>query len=368
MALVLIVTLLALPQGALADPSITFIAPTGARSYPDQAPLGPLGYAEAPTAIRTTSTRPLILIRGSAGTQLQCHFDDVHVTQVCGGPGPGCPTAVCGSFQPATPLGPDTGEFTRSHFLAVDLVDSAQNVLASMWLNIDVDTSPPLTRVDSEHGVLTPAGEGLQPLHPRFGYEVTDQNSVGGFLDTTACSWGTASAPPVFHSCAEHQGTGSISPGSLARRHRLYRLEVRGTDDFGRSTVASGVYDPIPCALSLTRPRGIGKLVSSGIRTRLSCDTLRHVTVALYAFMVDGKRFRTPQGAVEENPILGQYEISSHSGPIKTTRRLRLFGAARAAIRHASSLGLVVAAGDSDKIIAGIADASLAYRVLTLRH
>jgi hypothetical protein len=362
------ITLLALPQGALADPSITFIAPPGARSYADQA-LGPVGYAEAPTAIRTTDRRPLILIRGNAGTQLQCHFDNIQVDpQVCGGPSPGCPAAVCGSFQPATPLGPDTGEFTRSHFLAVDLVDSEQNVLASTWINIDVDTSPPVTSVDSEHGVLTLAGQRPQPLRPRFGYEVTDQNSVGGFVDTTSCSWAPVSAPPAFHRCAAHQGTGSISPGLLARRHRLYRLEVRGTDDFGRSTVASGVYDPIPCVLSLARPGGIGKLVSSGIQTRLSCDTLRQVTVAVYAFMVNGKRFSTPQGAVEQNPILGLYKVSSRSGPIKITRRLRLFGAARTAIRHARSLGLVFAAGDSDKILAGIADASLAYKVLTLRH
>jgi hypothetical protein len=96
---------LALPVSASAA-GITFVAPPGARSYPDQSE-GPAGYTEAPLAFRTTDTRPMITIQADGGTQLQCHFDDVFVTQACGGPGAGC-AAVCGSFQPSARLGADS--------------------------------------------------------------------------------------------------------------------------------------------------------------------------------------------------------------------------------------------------------------------
>ena len=90
----------ALPAGASAV-GITFIAPSGARTYADQS-LSPAGYTET-LAFRTTDTRPVITIQatGADSDQLQCHFDNVFVTQTCGGPGPGC-ASICGSFQPAT--------------------------------------------------------------------------------------------------------------------------------------------------------------------------------------------------------------------------------------------------------------------------
>lgn len=122
---------IALPANASAA-GITFTAPSGARTYPDQSE-GPAGYTEA-LAFRTTDTRPTIGIQADGsdgGVQLQCHFDSVFVTQTCGGPGPGC-AAICGSFQPADPLGPDSDQFSRGHFLAVDLVDSDGNDVASM--------------------------------------------------------------------------------------------------------------------------------------------------------------------------------------------------------------------------------------------
>jgi hypothetical protein len=47
---------------------------------------------------------------------------------------------------------------------------------------------------------------------------------------------------------------------------------------------------------------------------------------------------------------------------------LRLFGAAASAVRHARSIGIVLAAGDQDNVTTGIADDSLSYRALTLRR
>ena len=359
--------LLALPMTAAAAPGITFIAPSGARAYPDQSE-GPAGYVEAPTAFRTTDTRPAIGIQADGGTQLVCHFDNVFSNQPCGGPAPGCSTALCGSFQPSAPLGADSSQFSRGHFLAVDVEDADGNALNSVWLNLDIDTTPPATHLDSQRGVLTPDTNSPSPLRPIFTYQVTDSNSVGNNVDTAACSWTPAAIGPAFRPCADRPGFNSLSPGPLAHGHRLYRLEIRGTDDFGRSTTAAAVYDPTPCALSIRRPAGIAGLVASGIQTRLSCDTIRHVTVAVYAFMVNGQRSTTPRGAVSDNPILGQYKISSRVSTFSVAPRLRLFGAARAAVRQDRSLGLVLAAGDPDKILAGLADDGLSYQSFTLGH
>src|SRR5438874_13202656 len=68
----------AMPAGALGA-TIAFVAPPGARVYPDASSVGPAGYTEAPTAVRTTDSRPLIGIQADGGTQLQCHFDNVQV-------------------------------------------------------------------------------------------------------------------------------------------------------------------------------------------------------------------------------------------------------------------------------------------------
>jgi hypothetical protein len=367
MAAATLITACAVSTGAASAAGITFIAPSGARSYPDQS-LGPAGYTEAPTGVRTTDPQPSIGIQADAPGQLQCHLDNVFVTQPCGGPTSGCPAAACGSFQPSSPLGPDSEQFSRSHFLAVDLVDENGNSMASAWLNIDVDTTPPATGVDGAGGVLTEQHSTLTPLRPTFTYHVSDSNSVGSNIDTAACSWTPSATPPTFRPCGLSSASGSFSPGRLAPVHRLYRLVVRGTDDFGRSTTASGVYDPVPCVLSIRRPRGLASLVSSGVQTHLRCETIRRVSVALYAFMVNGRQSASPRGAVSDNPILGEYKLSRRVGTFSVARRLRLFGAAASALRHARSIGIVLAAGDRDKITAGIADASLSYQVLTLRH
>jgi hypothetical protein len=349
---------------------ITFTAPPGARSYPDQSE-GPAGYTEAPLAFRTTDTRPTITIHADGGAQLQCHFDDVFATQTCGGPGPGC-AAVCGSFQPAAPLGPDSDQFSPAHFLAVDLVDADGNVLVSVWVNIDVDTTAPAIRLASTGGVLTngtPGGNGTEPLRPNFDFQVTDSNSVGGDVDTISCAWGPATSSPAFTPCGGSTSSGSMSfDPRLGDRHRLYRLQVRGTDDFGRSTTTTGVYDPIPCALSVRRPAGLASLLSSGIATTVRCDASKRFEVAMYAFMVDGDRSGSPRHAVSENPILGEYRITKATPTFTVSRRVRLSHAARTALASAHSLGLVLAAGDPDKIGAGIADASLSYQVITVRR
>ena len=356
---------LALPASASAA-GITFVAPPGALSYPDQS-LGPAGYTEAPVAFRTTDTRPTIAIHADGGTQLQCHFDNVFVTQTCGGPGPGCP-AICGTFQPAAPLGPDSDQFSRSHFLAVDLIDADGNSVASAWVNLDVDTTPPLTHLESAAGVLSNDATNATPLRPTFGFEVSDSNSVGTQIDTVACAWGLATSHPAFAPCGGAAGSGSFSPGRLPVRHRLYRLQVRATDDFGRTSTATGVYDPIPCALTVSRPSRIASLVASGVATRVTCDSAKHVAVAAYTFMINGDRAATPRGAVSEFPILGEYRLSRTTSTFTVSRRLRLSGAARGGLRRARSVGLVVAAGDPDKIESGLADDSLSYQVFTLRH
>lgn len=362
-----LITACAASTSAASAAGITFIAPPGGRSYADQS-VGPAGYSEAPTALRTIDTRPSIGIRADAAGQLQCHFDNVFVTQSCGGPTSSCPAAACGSFQPSSPLGPDSEQFSRSHFLAVDLVDADGNSMASVWLNIDIDTTAPVTQIDSARGVLAEQNDTLTPLRPTFTYHVSDSNSVGGNIDTAACSWAPAAKPPTFRPCGLSSASGSFSPGRLARVHRLYRLVVRGTDDFGRSTTVRGVYDPIPCVLSIRRPASIARLVSSGVQTHLHCEAIGRVSVALFAFMIDGRQSDSPRGAVSDNPVLGEYRVARRVGAFSLTRRLRLSGGANSALRRARSIGIVIAAGDQDKITAGIADDSMSYQVLTLRH
>ena len=139
---------------------------------------------------------------------------------------------------------------------------------------------------------------------------------------------------------------------------------MRGTDDFGRASTATGVYDPIPCALTVSRPSRVASLLASGVATRVACDSAKHVAVAVYAFMVNGDRTSSPRGAVGDHPILGEYRLSRTTSTFTASRRLRLSGAARGALRHVRSVGLVVAAGDPDKVEAGIADDSLSYRFL----
>lgn len=358
---------LAATASAASAATITFVAPPGARAYADQTPEGPAGYAEAPTALRTSDPRPTIGIKADGGAQLVCYLDSLQAPQPCGNAPPGCGASICASFQPSAALGNDTGAFTRSHFLAVDLQDADGNSLASVWLNIDVDVTPPATHVDAEHGVLTLLDVTGNPLRPSFSYEITDGNSVGGNVDTAGCSWTAASAHPALRSCAASPNTNKFSPGRLPRRHRLYRVQVRGTDDFGRSTTASAVYDPIPCVLTVHRPRSLSSFLSSGMQTRLSCDTMRHVTVAAYAFMVNGNRSTSPRGAVANNPILGEYKVNSRTNAFSLGKRLKLARDARSALRQAHSLGLVLAAGDEDKILAGIADDGLSYQSFTLR-
>jgi hypothetical protein len=214
----------------------------------------------------------------------------------------------------------------------------------------------------------TPGGNGTEPLRPNFDFQVTDSNSVGGHVDTISCAWGPAMSSPAFTPCGG--STGSIGSTSfdprLADRHRLYRLQVRGTDDFGRSTTASGVYDPIPCVLSVRRPARLASLLSAGVATTVRCDTSKRVEVAAFAFMVDGDRSGSPRHAVSENPILGEYRIAKATRTFTVSQRLHLSHAARSSLAHAHLLGLVLAAGDPDKV--GSADDSLSYQVITLRR
>lgn len=232
-------------------------------------------------------------------------------------------------------------------------------------MDIDIDTTPPVTQLDSAGGVLNLATNG-EVLVPSFDFHVTDSNSLGTNVDTANCAWGPAATSPAFHPCRGSDVSGSFKPGRLPARHRIYRLQIRGTDDFGRTTTASGVYDPIPCALSVRRPARISALLSSGIATHVNCDTTKHAAVAVFAFMVNGDRSATPRGAVAENPILGIYRVSGATTTFTASRRLRLFGAARSALRHAHSLGLVFAAGAPDKVSTGFADDSLSYQSFVL--
>ena len=353
---------LIVPAGAAAAPAVTFVAPAGAHAYPDQTPEGPLGYTEAADAFRTTQVEPVIGIEADAGAQLQCHADSVFATQPCGPGLPGCTAAVCASYRPSAPLTPDSTSGPGGFFLAVDLLNSSGDTLDSQWLKVDVDTTAPTTVLDS-------IGRFSNPFRPTFTFEVSDSNTVGGnSVDHAECSWTPAGGSPAWAACPLRFGDGSFRPPPLAHRHHLYVVDIRGTDDFGRSTVASGEYDPVPCALAIRRPANLSGLLSSGIRMRVSCDTLRQAEVGVYAYALNGRRYASPRGAVSELPQLGRLSLRSPTPAFTVHRLLRLSGRARRAFRKARSLSVVLAAGAPDTINAGIADDSLTYVTLTLHR
>jgi hypothetical protein len=353
---------LLLPGAARAASDITFVAPAGAHAYPDQTPQGPVGYTEAPDAFRTTQVQPVIGIEADAGTQLECHADSVFVTQPCGPALPGCSAAVCASYRPSSPLSPDSASEPGGLFLAVDLLDAGGDTLDSQWLNVDVDTTAPTTVLDS-------IGRFSNPFRPTFTFEVRDGNAVGGAaVDHADCSWTLAGRGSVWEACPLRFGDGSFSPPPLAHRHHLYVFDVRGTDDFGRSTVASGEYDPVPCVLAIRRPANLSGFLTAGIRVRVSCDTLRQAEVGVYAYALNGRRYASPRGAVSGLPQLGRLSLRSATPGFTVRRLLRLSGAARRAFRKARSLSVVFAAGAPDTIQAGIADDSLSYATLTLHR
>jgi hypothetical protein len=362
------VALLAVPGTAPAASAVTFIAPPGARAYADHDTEGPVGYTEAPTAFRTSNVRPVIGIEADAGSQLVCHFDSVFDTQPCGAPEAGCGAVVCGSYQPSAPLTPDSSPLAAGHFLAVDVLDAGGNTVASMWLNLDVDTAPPVSRLDSANGILT-VTDPLTPLRPSFSFEVSDSNDVGGDVDRVECSFAPVGGSPAWHPCGGSQsGPQTARPSRLPARHRLYLVQVRGTDDFERSTTSSAEYDPVPCAASIDAPGRLANLFSSGIGVRVRCDAIRHAAVAVYAFAENGRRATSPRGAVSDNPVLGELHLTGRRIAFTVNRRLRLFGPARQALGQVRSVGLVVAAGPPDKIEAGLADDSLSYHAFTVRR
>ncbi len=353
---------LIVPAAAAAAPDITFVAPAGAHAYPDQTPEGPEGYTEAADAFRTTEVQPLIGIEADAGAQLKCHADSVFSTQPCGPALPGCSAAVCASYRPASPLSPDSTPGFGGLFLAVDLIDSSGATLDSQWLKLDVDTTAPTTVLDSIGGFSN-------PFRPSFTFEVRDGNTVGGeAVDHADCSWTPAGHGPVWAACPLRFGDGSFHPPPLAHGHHLYVVAVRGTDDFGRSTVASGEYDPVPCALAIRRPAKLSGLLSAGVRVRVSCDTIRQAEVGVYAYALNGRRYASPRGAVSELPQLGRLSLHGATPGFTVQRTLRLSGRARRAFRKARSLSVVFAAGSPDTIQAGIADDTLSYRTLTLHR
>jgi hypothetical protein len=190
-----------LPEQATADLAVTFVAPSGAHVYADQAANGPVGFTEAPTAIRTTDPQPVIGIEADGGSQLQCHFDSVFVTQPCGAPEPGCNAALCASYKPASPLTPDSSPMFSGHFLAVDVLDADGNPVTSVWLNLDVDTAAPVTHLDSVRGVVF-VSDPIAPLRPAFAFSVRDGNDVRGNIDRIECSWQPAGTPPAWYVCA----------------------------------------------------------------------------------------------------------------------------------------------------------------------
>lgn len=325
--------------------SVTFSPPSDGVTYPATAVLGPAGYDEAPFELRTADQQPAIGVQADGGTVV-CHLDTILDSVPC----PPLP----GSFRPAAPLS------AGQHDVDVEVDDPDGNVLAAVWLRIEVDLTPPSVELDTDHGVLDV--DALKPFAPRPGFALVDDNDVGGTVDRADCSFVPHGNAPAWQACASGRAF------ALAHRHRLYDVRVRATDDLGRSGSASALYDPIPCTLALQRHVRLRALLSAGIGVRASCDGVTRAAVAVFAYALDGRRVVSPRGAVADNPLLGKLVGKGPARGFAVHGRLRLSHAARAALAGARSVGLAFAAGPAESVTTGFATDGLAYAAVTFRR
>ncbi len=338
--------------GSALAASVTFTAPSDGATYPATAVLGPAGYTEASFELRTADAQPAIGFQADGGTVV-CHLDSIRDSVPCGPAPAGC--ASCASIRPAAPL--PAGQ----HDFDAEVDDPDGNVLAAVWLRVEIDTTPPSVELDTDGGILH--ADQLKPFAPRPSFAVVDDNNVGGTVDRADCSFQPHGAAPAWHACT------TDSTVALAHRHRLYDVRVRATDDLGRSgAVASALYDPIPCTLTLQRHVRLGTLLARGIAVRSSCDGVTRATVAVFAYAVNGRRSASTRGAVGENPLLGKLAGKGPALGFAIHGRLRLSRAARSALAGARSVGLAFAAGPSELVTTGFATDGLSYAALAFRR
>lgn len=313
---------LALP-GLAAGATIAIAPPAGAHVDQADAP---------PQYFRTAVTQPTLGIQADAGGQLQCSLDRLpDVWGPCGPPLPGCTATLCASFTPPSPLLGTAGQ--SMHVLDVQLLDGGGHRVAAGGQSFTVDTTPPAT---------TARMTSNDPLRPSFSYDVSDDEYGDPRLatDTADCSLARLGAPPAWRGCGSTQGEIGYR---VPRRHADWRFQVRGTDDFGRSTVATVDFDPVPCALRAGRPRTLGGAIRSGIPLRLDCSYAPVVDVLLLPLAVNGHRFATPQHALGNRPVIGELTHRSRSARFVLRTRLRLFRDAAAQTRAFRSVTFMVA-------------------------
>lgn len=303
--------------------TISISPPAGAHVDQQDAP---------PQYFRTADTQPTLGIQADAGAQVQCSLDQLpDAWGPCGPALPGCAAALCASFTPPSPLLGVAGD--SMHVLDVHLLDAGGHRLANAGQSFTVDTTPPTTtaRVTSD-----------DPLRPSFSYSVGDDEYGDPRLasDVADCSLAPLGAPAVWRGCGDTQGEVSYR---VPRRHADWRFQVRGTDDFGRSTTATVDFDPVPCALRASRPRTLGRVIRSGIPLRLDCSYVSSVDVLLLPLAVNGHRFASAQHALGNRPVIGELTRRLRGAHAVLRTRLRLFRDAAAQTRAFRSVTFMVA-------------------------
>lgn len=376
LSVICVLGVLALPSLALADtPSITFVAPPGSLTYP---PAGQTvaGFDSAP-AIRTTDTMPVIGIEANGGAQLQCYaLDDVQITATCGPALPGCQAQLCASFQPTSPLSSDESTFYgRYHFLPVQLLDADGDALASESVDIDVSPTAPTVSIDNHGGVLNVDSQTLQK-RTDFYYSVSDNGYQGLARDTVDCSDSPVGAAPVWWPCngsADSAPDGELGTTLTGFRavHRPLLVQVRITDDFGRSSIASAQYDPVPCTARVSRPASLARLAASGVRVRLRCDATYVASMALFTYALNGHRYVKPKAAPAAYKPLVKRTVRSSRSSFTVNAHLRLKGSAARFVRRQRSAGFVLIVGPPKDVISAMGNFPsyrIAYPTFTVRH
>jgi len=331
---VLAAALAASAPAAAAAPTIAFTPPPGAHVNTADPP---------PSYFRTTQTQPTIGIEASASVDLRCRVDDLGGPwQACGPPLPGCGAVTCASWRPAAPL--------RSGEHELDVSTDGTYIAESQ--SFMVDTTPPAV-------VLGRDFEADNPLQPVFNVDATDDDQMEPDLatDRIDCALTRLGGTPAWKPCPASRRLSYRLP----RRHVDYRVWVRGTDDFGRTTIRHLDFDPVPCALAIRRPGSLRSLASSGLLVHVTCSYARRADVALYVLR--------STHSYPEPPLVAGLTVRGRGQHFSFRRRLRLFRSALAPTRRFPHVTFMLTACGSTVCPEGPSTAAdISWVRFTLRH
>jgi hypothetical protein len=289
---------------------------------------------------RTDERNPQFLIASDTAGPLSCTFDNGTPVPCTAIPA-ACAMAACATYSP-TVTGDGTAEI---HDLRVALLDGDGNELASSSYEFTFDLTAPDTTIAPE------ADLGPNPFRPVFNPSVIDDDhalAIYPGVDGMQCSLVPAGQPPHWVSCPL-SGTQATFAPKLPRRRADYTFSARAFDDLGRidPTPVSGLYDPIPCAVSVARTSARALSHSPYLTVTLHCTAISHTSVGVYTRQAYGLRPLSLSRAMGFAAISSK-DLNLHLRGGHATVRLRLNAGSGYAtyFRHYRTVSFFVVAGD----------------------